>query len=169
MRWPALAKVARVLRVSTDWLVGLTDDPTSAADRLLDDSLVDFVPVHRSATIAGVTKGNVFAQDTGVIPFRRSWLDLKEIDPDAANVFRVQGDSMEPTLINGSAILVDYKRKDLREDGIFVFKHGAALLVKRAHFDNGWGFVSDNPEYDPIMLLQDTYIFGEVRWTGRGF
>lgn len=164
LRWPALAKVARVLRVSSDWLIGLTDDPTPVAD-----SLVDYVPVHRSATIAGVNKGNVFAQDTGVIPFRRSWLDLTEIDPAAANVFRVHGDSMAPTLTDGSAILVDYKRNILREDVIFVFQQGTALLVKRAHFDDGWRFVSDNPEYDPIALRGDARIFGEVKWNGRTF
>ena len=167
--WEMLAQVARALGVSSDWLIGLTDDPMPADERAVDDSLVDFVPVHRSATIAGVKKGNVFAQDTGVIPFRRSWLDLTEIDPAAANVFRVHGDSMAPTLTHGSAILVDYQRNILREDGIFVFQQGASLMVKRAHFDDGWQFLSDNPEYDPVVLREDAHIYGEVKWNGRAF
>ena len=167
--WAVLARVARVLHVSADWLIGLTDNPMPADERAADQCLLDFVPVHKSTAIAGVAKGTVYAQDGGVVPFRRGWLDLEGIDPDAANVFRVHGESMEPTLIQGSAILVDYQRTELREDGIFVFKQGAALLVKRAHFDNGWWFTSDNPEYGPVALREDAYIFGEVKWTGRVF
>jgi phage repressor protein C with HTH and peptisase S24 domain len=167
--WTSLGTVARVLHVSADWLLGLTNDPKPADERVVDDSLVDYVPVHRSATIAGATKGNVFAQDSGVIPFRRAWLDLEGIDPDAANVFRVHGDSMEPTLTHGSAILVDYQRKDLRQGGIFVFKQGASLLVKRANFDWSWWFTSDNPKYGRIALREEAYIFGEVKWNGRVF
>ena len=169
LRWPALAKVARVLRVSADWLIGLTDDPTPSQDRVDGSCLIDFVPVHGLVTIAGVSKGTVYTTDSGVIPFRRSWLDQNEIDRKAANVFRVHGDSMAPTLTDGAAILVDYKRNNLREGGIFVFKHGESLLVKRAHFDGGWWFVSDNPEYVPIVFEEDAYIFGEVKWTGRAF
>ena len=167
--WAALAEAARALRVSSDWLIGLTDDPTPAEDRVGASCLIDFVPVHGLVTIAGVTKGTVYTTDSGVIPFRRSWLDQNQMDPKAANVFRVHGDSMAPTLTDGAAILVDYRRNHLREGGIFVFKHGESLLVKRAHFDGGWWFVSDNPEYDPIVLREDAYIFGEVRWTGRAF
>ena len=161
--------VASVLNVSADWLIGLTDNPIPADDRTVDECLVDFVAVHRSEAIAGVTTGNVYTQDSGVIPFRRSWLDQEGIDREAANVFRVHGDSMEPTLTDGSAILVDYNRKNLRDDGIFVFKQGEALLVKRAHFDNGWWFVSDNPKYGPFALREGAYIFGEVKWNGRAF
>ena len=169
LRWPALAKVARALRVSSDWLIGLTDNPIPADERGVDECLVDFVAVHRSEAVAGVTTGNVYTQDSGVIPFRRSWLEREGIDRTAANVFRVHGDSMEPTLTNSSAILVDYNRKNLREAGIFVFQQGEALLVKRAHFDNGWWFVSDNPKYGPFALREDAYIFGEVKWNGRAF
>ena len=167
--WEMLASVALALGVSSDWLIGITDSSVPADDRAVDQCLMGFVPVHRLVTIAGVTKGTVYTTDSGVIPFRRSWLDQNEMDPKAANVFRVHGDSMAPTLTDGAAILVDYKRNHLREGGIFVFKHGESLLVKRAHFDGSWWFVSDNPEYDPIVLREDAYIFGEVRWTGRAF
>ena len=167
--WAVLARVASVLNVSADWLIGLTDNPIPADEREVDECLVDFVAVHRSEAIAGITTGNVYTQDSGVIPFRRSWLEREGIDRTEANVFRVHGDSMEPTLTDGSAILVDYNRKNLRDDGIFVFKQGEALLVKRAHFDNGWWFVSDNPKYGPFPLREDAYIFGEVKWNGRAF
>ena len=169
LRWPALAKVARVLRVSSDWLIGLTDDPTAAADREALRCTVDFVPVHKSVAVAGVTKGTVYTMDSGVIPFRRSWMELQGIDWDGAQVFRVHGDSMEPTLTDGSAILVDYGRRVLREGGIFVFQRGAALLVKRARFDIAWSFVSDNTAYGPIGRQEGDYIFGQVKWNGKAF
>ena len=169
LRWRTLAAAAHLLNVSVDWLVGLTEDPMSARERLDSGCPVDFVPVHISAAVAGVAESTIYAMESGIIPFRRSWMEQQAIDWNQAAVFRIHGDSMDPTLPHGSAILVDYARTQLRDGGLFVFRIGDCWLVKRARYSGEWRFVSENPYYSQIPFEDDTVVIGEVKWCGRTF
>ena len=162
----ALSDIARALNVSLDYLAGDTDDPTSARDR----DFMGFVPIHTEAAQAGLTGGTVVTTDNGPYPFRRRRLDHHSIDPQHSRVFRVQGDSMVPTLPDGAAILVDYSRATLEEGHIYLFRYENSLLVKRAAKSavGDWLLASDNRAYQDIDLGHDIVVWGEVVWTGYG-
>ena len=170
-----LVQVAKIFRVSTDYLLGLTDDPTPAADLSnLDASLVDsgtrYIEVQEVAADAG---GGIPRWDetvTGHLAFQQSWLMKHNIHPESATVMRVRGDSMEPTLLEDDSILVDTSRTAKREGYIFVVMLlGPGVVVKRAARDDSgeWVLASDNPAWDPISWPQDALTVGEVRWMGR--
>lgn len=84
-----------------------------------------------------------------------------------------KGDSMEPTIRNGSLLVVDRSDQEIRE-GIYVISRGEVLLVKRVQL-LGNGMVrlkSDNPQYEPEEIskseAQSVRLVGRVIWSGHG-
>ena len=201
LRAEDIAKAARELNVSTDHLLGLTDDPTPAVsrndnnavpantfayplskahsptravaervaynlDEAWDQAGVWNLPIREVRPAAGVG-AKVFGEEViGYIPFRKDWLRSHSIDPAQADVVQVSGDSMEPTLPDGCSILVDRSRRELQPKRIYVLRNEDGLVVKRVDRNrDGWWVMSDNPEWAPLFLTEDTDVIGEVRWS----
>ena len=181
-----LARAARELRVSTDYLLDLTDDPTPAVERggidAVDAEVVsasendDYLPpavrhIEVLEIAASAGGGADVYDETPVsrLAFREDWLELYNLNPDQCNVIRVIGDSMEPTLPEGSSILVDRNRREPRDGGIFVMRTVEGLVVKRVGQDGSgsWQAISDNPSWETVPMLYGTDVIGEVRWMGR--
>lgn len=102
------------------------------------------------------------------LTFRRDWLDRNGLDPSQCTVVDVQGESMEPTLPEGCAILVDRARRRRRADGIFVVRTADGVVVKRAGKDasGAWLLISDHPAWEPVPWPRDAVVIGEVKWMG---
>ncbi len=169
LRLDGLANAARELKVSLDYLMGLTDDPTPAAK--LTEQTTKFRSVAYRSTVQVGAGLEAFVGDEapdGEIAFHERWLGQCGLNPDKCSVIDVLGDSMEPTLKDGGVILVDHQRTKLLENHAFVVRTGDGLLVKRLErHDSDWLLVSDNPEYEPLDLPEDAQIIGQVVWTGR--
>ena len=109
---------------------------------------------------------------TGYVSFQRSWLDRHGLDATECTIINVVGESMEPTLLDGSKILVDRSQHRRRQGCVYVVQTDDGLVVKRAEKDeNGfWILTSDNEEleYSPITW-RDVEIIGEVRWAAKTF
>ncbi len=108
----------------------------------------------------------------GALAFRRDWLESRGLDPTQCVVIGVRGASMEPTLPDGSRILIDRASRRRRAGRLYALRTGDGLVVKRAgKGDDGWLLLSDNPapEYAPISWPADAAILGEVRWMARTF
>ena len=105
-----IARAARALNTSADYLLGLTDDHTSARDRTAKSPTVDIVALNREAVFAGNGSVSTVVAEQSSYSFSRARLEESGIDPTRVSVFRVRGASMAPTLANGSLILVDYLR-----------------------------------------------------------
>ena len=103
------------------------------------------------------------------LTFRLDWLKSHGLDPSYCTVVKVQGESMEPTLPEGSAILVDRARRRRRVGGIFVVRTGDGVVVKRAGKDQAgaWLLLSDHPTWEPVPWPQDAKVIGEVKWMAR--
>ena len=189
LRLDGLVNAAKELKVSTDYLLGLTDDPAivqqrSTTDpRTIAESRADYGPsnydptdrrpveVLEIASAAGVGTEVFDETPVGLLWFRNDWLDRHAIDPKQCNIISVQGESMAPTLPDGCSILVDRKRGEPHEGRIYVMRTEEGLVVKRLGKDEKgrWLVVSDNPDWPPAPLLYGTDIIGEVRWLGRTF
>jgi len=109
------------------------------------------------------------------ISFEPNWL-RSEVGVCPTNVFLmlVEGDSMQPTLKNGSMIMVN-KDVDNLSDGIYVMRYDNNLLVKRLQMLPG-GIIrvkSDNSMYDPWEITksqldgEELALIGRVVWTGQ--
>ena len=184
LRLDGAVRAAEELGVSLDYLVGLTDDPTPAAQRNSDpapaatNTAVD-AGSDRSARPVDVLEVMACAGDgieaydetpAGVLWFRADWLLKHRVSPKQCQVITVRGESMEPTLPDGCSILVDRSRKELQPRRIYVLRNEDGVVVKRAAQNReGWWLTSDNPAWLPVLLTEEADIVGEVRWVARTF
>ena len=81
----------------------------------------------------------------------------------------VKGESMAPTLVAGSSVLIDRSRTRRRDGQIFVVRTAEGMVVKRApkSNDDGWQLLSDHPAWEPVAFPEDAVILGRVVWTAR--
>lgn len=158
-----LIDVARALNVSTDWLLGLSDEAGSFG--------VTFATLHPEPVFAGISVGSVAIPDTETpFAFSRQRLESDGIDPANVSVFQVVGDSMIPTLTDTTGILVDKGQTIPRRCDIFVIEAGEALFVKRfRQRRRGWEWVSDNARYNSIPAGRAVKVVGRVCWSMRRF
>lgn len=122
--------------------------------------------------LAAAGGGGADADDERVvsrIAFRRDWLDRHGLDPAQCTVIGVQGESMEPTLPAGCAILVNRARRRRHAGGIFVVRTSEGLIVKRAGKDasGAWLLLSDHPAWKSAPWPADAEVIGEVKWMAR--
>ncbi len=84
--------------------------------------------------------------------------------PKHIDAIRVTGESMEPTLEDGSIVFVDRDSTDSSRDGIFVVSTTNGLFIKRVRerVDGMVELISDNRLYTPEILGAD-----EVSIVGR--
>ncbi len=122
--------------------------------------------------LAVAAGGGAEAEDEKVterLTFRLDWLKSHGLDPSQCTVVKVQGESMEPTLPEGTAILVDRARRRRRVGGIFVVRTADGVVVKRAGKDEAghWLLLSDHPAWEPVPWPADAEVLGEVKWMAR--
>lgn len=103
------------------------------------------------------------------------WLvqELK-VNPQEAGLLTVRGDSMEPTLFHGDSLLFTRRLLDPLQEGIYLIRCNALLMVKRLLPKPGKTLLiaSDNQAYPPFSISvqtdpDDFAVLGRVVWSGR--
>jgi len=105
------------------------------------------------------------------LAFRREWLKVKG-NPDNMSLIRVQGDSMNPTLMPGDLVLVDHSRTDIpSQGGIYAISIDHEILIKRLQLLYSGGkimIISDNKQYPSQDIEAEKIIInGKVIWYAR--
>lgn len=103
----------------------------------------------------------------GDVAFDRQFLKDRGASPDACTVIRAKGDSMSPTIPDGSLLIVDHSQKDVAHGYITVIGIGDDLLVKRVRrrLDGTVELISDNQAYPPEVIGTDR--LEQLRVVGR--
>lgn len=172
-----LAEVARVLKVDLDWLIhgiGEVEGPLP----FLENSEEAFVAIAHAGVRPSMGGGAIVLEEyeeaDRAYHFRKSWIkNGLKASPSQLRIMKVEGDSMEPTLMNGDTVLVDMTRKSPNPPGIFVLDDGIGLVAKRLqHVPNSdppaVRVISDNkhyPEYE--RSAEEIVIVGRIRWFAR--
>lgn len=99
------------------------------------------------------------------------------VKPDKADIIFGTGNSMEPTIKGGDALLVDKNRREICDGKIYCIRHDGQLKAKRLQrlSKTRLKVISDNKDYEPITIdfaqeiNVDFEIIGEIRWCGRIF
>jgi phage repressor protein C with HTH and peptisase S24 domain len=101
-------------------------------------------------------------------PLDPGWLRSQALNPEFCEVISVLGNSMEPTLPDGSSILVNRDSKELRDGTIFVLQTSDGLVVNRVReINDSWILGSDNAAWPPVPLDVSDVVIGEVIWNAR--
>ncbi|WP_238925076.1 S24 family peptidase [Achromobacter insuavis] len=112
---------------------------------------------------------------TGVMQFRRSFLRAVGADSGKARVVYAKGDSMEPVIKDGAALLVipneDLTLRDLAGGGVYAINYDGKMIVKTVAKDKltgRWVARSFNPAYPDIPLENGhpARVLGQVVWAG---
>ena len=163
----AIARLDEYIRAQAPALATAESRAAYGPTNPLDRSPVQVLEV---ASAAGAGAEVYDETPVGLLWFRNDWLQRHSIDPNQSQIISVRGESMEPTLPDGTSILVDRKRQELREGRVYVMRTEDGLVVKRVERNSqGWWLTSDNPAWVPAPLANDTDIIGEVRWAARTF
>ena len=126
----------------------------------------------RAAAGAGAVNYEVEEVPDAMLAFRLVWLRQHGIDPRNAAIITAHGDSMEPTIRHGDALLINTAIQDVRSEGIYVVRVEDTLLVKRISIGlDHITLISDNPAIKDEVItkdrLPDLHIVGRVVWFGR--
>ncbi|MDX2111924.1 MAG: helix-turn-helix transcriptional regulator [Verrucomicrobiota bacterium] len=160
--------ICKAAKVSLDWfLTGLDSDVSS---RNLDGFHIPLVAAEASAGPGLIPPENEGAGQflyfpSGSVSFQNASCHLFAI--------HAKGDSMEPTIRNGSLLIAN--RADVQpREGIYVVRRGDSLLVKRTQprENNRLRLKSDNEQYDDEEIDlkhpdNGVRILGRVLWIGH--
>ncbi len=157
-----------------DWLLYGKDAGYRAAksiDHIEEFALVPRLSV-RAAAGTGAVNYEVEEIPDAMLAFRLEWLRQHGIDPRNAAIITAYGDSMEPTIRHGDALLINTAIQDVRSEGIYVVRVEDTLLVKRISIGlDHITLISDNPAIKDEVItkdrLPDLHIVGRVVWFGR--
>lgn len=164
VRMESLQKFADFFQVETETLFREASD----------NSDNDFVPVSRLSVQVGAGNGRPvgIVNSLGLLQFRRDFLKAAGVSPSNAAVVTVKGMSMEPTIRDGSVLLLNRADREPRAGNVYAFSWDGEMLVKRFQLVSGtWHAVSDNAdksEYPDIVIdgRAETLIQGRAIWVG---
>ncbi len=176
-----LLRIATGFGTSVEWL--LTGEGPRPSGKIVHHNVdtagkcseFALVPLYRVAISAGKGREVLGEEEEGQVAFRRAWLarELHVSPPDLVVLF-VEGDSMIPSLNPGDLALVEKLDAKPTRDGVYVYRLGNALQVKRFQFLPGGNIkvTSDNPSYSPVTITparerDGFHILGRIVWAGR--
>ena len=110
-----------------------------------------------------------------LITFNLSYLkQTLDVDPKRIYLMEALGDSMSPTINDGTVIMVNKVIQPFK-DAIYVIQQGDAILIKRLQFlvNEQIKVISDNAKYDTYTVdksvfdTENIHILGKVVWVGQ--
>lgn len=173
IREGTVSKICEVLGINQAWLQR-GKGPIEGNDSRTEP---DWSDVKGYAQAVGLGKGAEAQEyaETHSLKFRASSLAKKRLRPEGLAVMYGDGDSMEPRIRKGDAVLFDTSDRRPSDGCIFVIEWKGEIYAKRAEIiDDAVYFRADNPngdhhwkkpkrmdaKRDPISIL------GRVRWIG---
>jgi len=101
------------------------------------------------------------------IALRETWFKDLGMRPDAAAVYAVRDDAMEPTIPIGSLLIVDRSATMITGSGLYaiVGVNGVAARRAQSMFDGSLKLIADNPRYEPELLSPASV--GTLKIAGR--
>jgi phage repressor protein C with HTH and peptisase S24 domain len=175
-RASSLSEIASITDVSLNWLI---NGGTSALDVTGEQARKEGAASTAAAFIRLPAFGGVLAAAgmssipadelaNGVMSFDPRFLRDQGAVPEKCSVIWAKGDSMTPTIPDGSALIVDQSQTEIANGCIMVIGVEDDLLVKRIRrrLDGLIELISDNAAYAPETLgpaaLQQLRVIGRV-------
>lgn len=167
-----LPDIADALKVELEWLRTGRGRRDSQPISVESSDWADITAYSQQAAAGDGLTPEEYAE-THSLKFKASSLQRKGLFARKLHVFYARGDSMEPRIHDGDALLFDAGDTVPRDGVIYVVRYQAGYMVKRLHqYGNQWFLVSDNsadPKWRkpvPVDFTEDFEVLGRVRWIG---
>lgn len=173
IREETVDKLCQTLRINRRWLLH-AKGPVEGGEAAHDDDWTDVMGYAQSVGLGRGAEAQEYAE-THSLKFRAASLARKRLTPAKLAVMYGDGDSMEPRIRKGDALLFDTSDTRVVDGAIYIIEWKGEVFAKRAEILEGevW-FRADNPagdhnwrkpkrmesKRDPITVL------GRVRWLG---
>ncbi len=166
-----LLLIALANDVSVEWIV--TGVENGRVNESPPSDKID-IPILDVEVSAGHGAENGHENTLGTLAFQSQYLASRGLVARDLRVVYAKGDSMEPEIQDGAAMLVNTADARLDEGCIYVISLNDHLFAKRVRrsFDGGVGLISANQLMYPAMevkpeQLQEMRVLGRVVWSGR--
>ncbi|MBS9777160.1 MAG: helix-turn-helix domain-containing protein [Gammaproteobacteria bacterium] len=169
-----IVKLAEAANVSLAWLAtgdGEMKSSEESTNSNTNEGDYVSVPFYRATASAGhgaFTDGH--SKPSHHLAFRKRWLEAKGFDLKHLVGLVVSGDSMEPTIHDGAAIIINMARNEVMDGNIYVIRIANRLWIKRTQWltNGGLRLISDNKTYDNMDISatdlehDDIEVIGQV-------
>lgn len=160
-------KILESFNVDANWLItGRRNNSIYNESFFSNDfALIPFYDVEISAGFG--RDGDDAYEPVSYLAYRKDWLKQQRLYVSNLVSTRISGDSMEPTIPDGSTILIDKSRYQPRDGHIYVLRSGSTYWVKRLQIQPSGKLVliSDNAFYPPMTL--DLRVDSDVEIVGQ--
>jgi SOS-response transcriptional repressor LexA len=135
---------------------------------MLSEETDKFFQIHYFSDVRASAGGGAFTFDANYEVLSIDKTIMNNIIPSNSNqmeAINVDGESMEPTLQDGSIVFIDRTQTNINKDGIYIASTTTGLFIKRVRerADGMVELISDNKDYSPeIMLVDEVKIVGRV-------
>ncbi len=173
--------VAEKFAVSADWLffgrgpMRVEENKENLHASAECDVDLIMVPMVEARLSAGQGSLQTNGDSERSYAFRSDFLYRKG-NPDSMVLMRVEGDSMQPEIMNNDVVLIDQSKTEIRLGRIFAVGFEEAIYLKRIDMLPGKILLkSVNPAYPPVELdirdqQRDAFrVIGQVLWSGREY
>jgi phage repressor protein C with HTH and peptisase S24 domain len=149
-------------RLSINWLF------FDQAIEMLEEETEKYFQVHYFTDVRASAGGGAFTFDENYEVLSVDKRIMSNIVPsisDKIEAINVDGESMEPTLQDGSIVFIDRTQNNINKDGIYIASTTAGLFIKRIRqrVDGMIELISDNKAYSPeILSSEEVTIIGRV-------
>jgi phage repressor protein C with HTH and peptisase S24 domain len=149
-------------KISINWLFF-----DQATEMLLEETN-KFMQVRYYPNIQASAGGGAFnfeEEEPLILDIDRNIMESISSSNKSYEAINIHGDSMEPTLKDGSIAFIDREIQEISKDGIFVAATTAGLFVKRIRkrMDGNIELISDNQAYSSeILTPSEVEIVGRV-------
>ncbi len=158
----SMVELANLTGVSVNFLAAGSDIPAEVD--------ADFISLKPLGEIMGNNHCKNFSSP---ISFRLKWLNNLGLNAKNAALFEARGDSMEPTIKDGSTLLLRLDDTSIKDGFIYVIQMEEQIFVRRLKRDlKNIHVMADNPQYQTEFLNYKTLekdmlkIIGRVVWCG---
>lgn len=163
---------AQTAGVSLDWLLTGVGEPNLeyTANIPANDDEYDYVPAYsnvRASAGHGVFNDDI--QPTTYLAFRKDWLNGRGLKVKDLVIIFTDGDSMSPTIPDGSTLVIDRSRNYPKDGKIYVIRIDDRLYVKRVQWilNGGLRLISDNKFYEPLDISRSELEQGNIEVIGQ--
>lgn len=166
-------ELAKIYGISPQYLIfGDTDAQTTqqlAPDSEMDSDDVYRISIYDIEASAGHGCFSEWATQKGYEPVRRSWIKSQGVKAENLAIIYTSGDSMTPTIPEGSSIIVDTSCSTAFDGKIYVIRIEDRLFVKRVQWlpTGGLRLISDNKFYDPLDITKEDMQANDVQVCGQ--